>query len=144
MLELEITESVVMKDEAWAEQAMVMLKELGVQLAIDDFGTGYSSLSYLANFPINFVKIDKSFVDRVTLGTEASAVVRGILDLSRAMGFTCIAEGVEREDQRHTLDELGCEYLQGYLFGRPESATDASGRLTNLRHGIPPVLTGRS
>jgi diguanylate cyclase (GGDEF)-like protein/PAS domain S-box-containing protein len=134
-LVLEVTESGLVESLDVIVPRLLALRSLGVRLAIDDFGTGYSSLSYLADFPINFVKIDKSFVDRVTLGTEGSAVVQGIIDLSRAMGFACVAEGVEREDQRIKLDELGCEYLQGYLFGPPESAVNVSRTITNLRHG---------
>lgn len=112
------------------------------RIAIDDFGTGYSSLSYFADLPINFVKIDKSFIDRITTGAEGAAVVRGVIGLSRAMGFTCIAEGVEQEDQRIILDELGCDYTQGYLFGRPVSETAVKGDLKRLKFSEPPILVG--
>ena len=142
-LVLEVTESGLIESLAVTVPRLLALRSLGVRLAIDDFGTGYSSLSYLSDLPVNFVKIDKSFVDRITVGTEGSAVVRGIIDLSRAMGFTCIAEGVEREDQRRILDELGCSYLQGYLFGRPANGVDAVRGFKNLRPGISPILIGR-
>jgi EAL domain-containing protein (putative c-di-GMP-specific phosphodiesterase class I) len=122
---------------------LLELRSLGVRLAIDDFGTGYSSLSYLADLPINFVKIDKSFVDRISSGTEGSAVVRGVIDLSRAMGFTCIAEGVEQEIQRHILEELGCDSLQGYLFGRPASTENVSHEFERLMLGKLALLSGR-
>jgi EAL domain-containing protein (putative c-di-GMP-specific phosphodiesterase class I) len=132
-LVLEVTESALIENLALTVPRLVELRALGVRLAIDDFGTGYSSLSYLADLPINFVKIDKSFIDRIASGAEGSAVVRGVIDLSRAMGFTCIAEGVEHEVQRHILDDLGCDYIQGYLFGRPASSTNVRDNLKRLR-----------
>jgi EAL domain-containing protein (putative c-di-GMP-specific phosphodiesterase class I) len=143
-LVLEVTESALIENLAVTVPRLLALRSLGVRLAIDDFGTGYSSLSYLSDLPINFVKIDKSFVDRITSGTEGSAVVRGVIDLSRAMGFTCIAEGVEQETQRLILDELGCDYLQGYLFGRPVNRTEASHDFERLRRGTLTLLGGRS
>jgi diguanylate cyclase (GGDEF)-like protein/PAS domain S-box-containing protein len=132
-LVLEVTESALVENLDVTVSRLLALRSLGVRLAIDDFGTGYSSLSYLADLPINFVKIDKSFVDRLTPGVEGSAVVRGVIDLSRAMGFTCVAEGVEREIQRSILDELGCDYAQGYLFARPESSIDVVEDFKRLR-----------
>jgi diguanylate cyclase (GGDEF)-like protein/PAS domain S-box-containing protein len=143
-LVLEVTESALIENLAVTVPRLLALRALGVRLAIDDFGTGYSSLSYLSDLPINFVKIDKSFIDRIDSGPEGSAVVRGVIDLSRAMGFTCIAEGVEQEVQRHILDELGCDYLQGYLFGRPANRTDASHNFEALRIGTLALLSGRS
>jgi EAL domain-containing protein (putative c-di-GMP-specific phosphodiesterase class I) len=101
----------------------------------DAFGTGYSSLSYLADLPVSVVKIDKSFVDRITPDAEGGAMVRSVVDLSRALGFTCIAEGVERDDQRVVLDELGCDAAQGYLFARPECAADVVAAFTRLQLG---------
>jgi EAL domain-containing protein (putative c-di-GMP-specific phosphodiesterase class I) len=87
------------------------------------------------------VKIDKSFVDRITPDAEGAAMIRGVVDLSRALGLTCVAEGVERENQRVILDELGCDSIQGYLFARPECATDITQTLARLRLGgvAPPV-----
>jgi diguanylate cyclase (GGDEF)-like protein/PAS domain S-box-containing protein len=143
-LVLEVTESALIENLAVTVPRLLALRSLGVRLAIDDFGTGYSSLSYLSDLPINFVKIDKSFIDRITSGTEGSAVVRGVIDLSRAMGFTCIAEGVEQETQRLILDEPGCDYLQGYLFGRPTNRTEASHDFERLRRGTLTLLGGRS
>jgi diguanylate cyclase (GGDEF)-like protein/PAS domain S-box-containing protein len=143
-LVLEVTESTLIENLAITVPRLLALRSLGVRLAIDDFGTGYSSLSYLADLPINFVKIDKSFVDRIATGTEGSAVVRGVIDLSRAMGFTCIAEGVEQEVQRQILEGLGCDFLQGYLFGRPANESDASILFEKLRLDTLALLTGRS
>ena len=111
------------------------LRCLGIRLAVDDFGTGYSSLGYLADLPVSVVKIDKSFVDRITPDAEGGAMVRSVVDLSRALGFTCIAEGVERDDQRIVLDELGCDAVQGYLFARPACVADIEAVFTRLELG---------
>ena len=121
---LEVTESALIENLDVTLPRLHALRSLGVRLAVDDFGTGYSSLSYLADLPVNFVKIDKSFIDRMTPDAEGSAMVRGVIDLSRALGLTCIAEGVERENQRSVLDELGCDSVQGYLFARPARGAD--------------------
>jgi diguanylate cyclase (GGDEF)-like protein len=117
-LKLEITESVVMEN---AEAAVLMFKQLrslGVQLSIDDFGTGYSSLSYLHRFPLNYLKIDRSFVMRLTTDND-NAIVRTISTLARNLGMEVIAEGIETEEQYQQLKMLGCEYGQGFLFSRP-------------------------
>jgi EAL domain-containing protein (putative c-di-GMP-specific phosphodiesterase class I) len=116
---LEVTESTLMEDLATAAVRLQALKDLGLRLAIDDFGTGYSSLSHLRNLPVDVVKIDKSFVDRITQDPEGAAIVRSVIDLSAALGLTSIAEGVERDDQLAVLDDLGCDNVQGYLFAKP-------------------------
>jgi len=116
-LKLEITESVVMENAEAAAQMFKQLRSLGVQLSIDDFGTGYSSLSYLHRFPLNYLKIDRSFVTRLT--TDDNAIVRTISTLARNLGMEVIAEGIETEEQFQQLKMLGCEYGQGYLFSRP-------------------------
>ena len=121
---LEVTESVIMEDLATALSRLRALKDLGLRLAVDDFGTGYSSLSYLRNFPMDIVKIDKSFVDRITLDAEGAAMVRGVIDLSSALGLTTIAEGVEHPSQLALLNELGCDSVQGYMFAEPMPAED--------------------
>jgi EAL domain-containing protein (putative c-di-GMP-specific phosphodiesterase class I) len=132
-LVLEVTESALVENLGVTVPRLLALRSLGVRLAIDDFGTGYSSLSYLADLPINFVKIDKSFIDRMTPDTEGSAVVRGVVDLSHAMGFSCVAEGVEEEVQRSVLVELDCDLIQGYLFGRPRSVAEVTVDFERLR-----------
>ena len=117
-LKLEITESVVMENAEAAALMFKQLRSLGVQLSIDDFGTGYSSLSYLHRFPLNYLKIDRSFVMRLTTDND-NAIVRTISTLARNLGMEVIAEGIETEEQYHQLKMLGCEYGQGYLFSRP-------------------------
>jgi diguanylate cyclase (GGDEF)-like protein len=117
-LKLEITESVVMENAEAATLMFKQLRALGVQLSIDDFGTGYSSLSYLHRFPLNYLKIDRSFVMRLTTEND-NAIVRTISTLARNLGMEVIAEGIETEEQYQQLKMLGCEYGQGYLFSHP-------------------------
>jgi EAL domain-containing protein (putative c-di-GMP-specific phosphodiesterase class I) len=117
-LKLEITESVVMENAEAAALMFKQLRALGVQLSIDDFGTGYSSLSYLHRFPVNYLKIDKSFVGRMTEANDNAEIVRTIVTLARNLGLEVVAEGVETEKQNSQLKALGCDYGQGYLFSR--------------------------
>ena len=117
-LKLEITESVVMENAEAAALMFKQLRALGVQLSIDDFGTGYSSLSYLHRFPLNYLKIDRSFVSRLTTDND-NAIVRTISTLARNLGMEVIAEGIETEEQYQQLKILGCEYGQGFLFSHP-------------------------
>jgi EAL domain-containing protein (putative c-di-GMP-specific phosphodiesterase class I) len=117
-LKLEITESVVMENAEAAALMFKQLRSLGVQLSIDDFGTGYSSLSYLHRFPLNYLKIDRSFVSRLTTDND-NAIVRTISTLARNLGMEVIAEGIETEEQYQQLKMLGCEYGQGFLFSHP-------------------------
>ena len=117
-LKLEITESVVMENAEAAALMFKQLRSLGVQLSIDDFGTGYSSLSYLHRFPLNYLKIDRSFVMRLTTDND-NAIVRTISTLARNLGMQVIAEGIETEEQYKQLKMLGCEFGQGFLFSRP-------------------------
>jgi EAL domain-containing protein (putative c-di-GMP-specific phosphodiesterase class I) len=118
-LALEITESVLMHDAAAAIGWLGELKQLGVQVAIDDFGTGYSSLSYLQQFPVDTLKIDKSFVDGVGSQSERSALASAIIDLGRTLGLKTVAEGIEQAKQASELALLGCDVGQGYHFARP-------------------------
>jgi diguanylate cyclase (GGDEF)-like protein len=124
-LKLELTESAVMQN---AEGVILMLKqirELGVQLSIDDFGTGYSSLSYLHRFPINTLKVDRSFVSTMEDGSENGEIVRTVVALAKTLGLNVVAEGIETIHQLHQLRILGCEYGQGYLFSRPVPVEEA-------------------
>lgn len=124
-LQLEMTESVLMDDAASTIGILTTLKGLGVRLGVDDFGTGYSSLSYLRRFPVDVLKIDRSFVDGLGKDLEDSAVVAAVVSLADTLGFTTVAEGVETRLQRDCLIGLGCSRAQGYLFARPASASDS-------------------
>jgi diguanylate cyclase (GGDEF)-like protein len=124
-LKLEITESAVMENAENAIQLLKNLRALGVQLSIDDFGTGYSSLSYLHRFPIDMLKVDRSFVGTMEDGTENGEIVRTIISLAKTLDLNVIAEGIETIHQLHQLRILGCEYGQGYLFSRPVPAHEA-------------------
>ena len=124
-LKLELTESAVMEN---AESVILMLEEirkLGVHLSIDDFGTGYSSLSYLHRFPINTLKVDRSFVNQMEEGSENDEIVRTVISLARTLNLDVIAEGIETIHQLDQLRFLGCEYGQGYLFSRPVPVEEA-------------------
>jgi EAL domain-containing protein (putative c-di-GMP-specific phosphodiesterase class I) len=125
LLTLEITESLFAEDIEETTRKIGLLKDLGVRLALDDFGTGYSSLSYLRRFPIDTLKIDKSFVDGVTTSPEGHAVVAAITQLGQTLHLEVIAEGLESADQRQALGELDCPLGQGYHFSRPLAAGDA-------------------
>ena len=130
-LKLEITESAMMAN---AENAIAMLKqirEIGVQLSIDDFGTGHSSLSYLQRFPVNTLKIDRSFVNAMEDGSENGEIVRTVLALAKILKLDVVAEGIESITQFHQLRVLGCEYGQGYLFSRPLPVREIEKMLAN-------------
>ncbi|MDX1619608.1 MAG: EAL domain-containing protein [Nitriliruptorales bacterium] len=118
-LTLEITETALMSDPEAAKEVFRELKTLGVRLAVDDFGTGYSSLAYLQDFPFDVLKIDRSFIDGLTKGTQSPAVVRAIIDLGRSLKLQTVAEGIEHDEQLSRFRELECNYGQGYLFARP-------------------------
>jgi predicted signal transduction protein with EAL and GGDEF domain len=121
-LVLEVTETVLMADPMVAATALGHMRDLGVRVALDDFGSGYSSLSHLRRFPIDIVKIDKSFVDDVAGEGVHSAIARGIIDLGRAMKIQTVAEGIEQDEQAEVLRLLGCELGQGFFFARPMGA----------------------
>ncbi len=129
MLELEITESVVMRDETWAEQALAQLKELGVQLAIDDFGTGYSSFGRLRHFAVDRLKIDQSFMTSLNECSDDRAIAAAIIAMSRSLRISVTAEGVESLPQLLFLQEHSCHEAQGFLFSRALPATEAESLL---------------
>jgi len=124
-LKLEITESAVMENPEKAIAMLKNLKRIGLQISIDDFGTGYSSLSYLHRFPIDTLKVDRSFVSSMEDGTENGEIVRTVIALAKTLRLDVVAEGIESIHQLHQLRILGCEYGQGYLFSRPVPTDDA-------------------
>jgi len=123
-LKLELTESVLITHSETVKETLEQLHALGVQLHIDDFGTGYSSLSYLQNFPLNVLKIDRSFVQRLAEGAESVELVRTIVSLARSLNLKVTAEGVETAAQLELLQGLGCEFGQGFLFAQPLNAAE--------------------
>ncbi len=118
-LELEVTESTLIEDRVKAAELFEGLSALGTSIAIDDFGTGYSNLGYLADIPFKKLKIDKSFIDRIETDTHMAQIVSAIIALSRALGATAVAEGVETENQEILLKAAGCNVIQGFLHGKP-------------------------
>lgn len=121
-LELELTESILMRDAASADSVLHALADLGVKLAVDDFGTGYSSLSYLRQFPINTLKIDRSFVNQITRNPDDAAIVSAVIGMGKSLRQLVIAEGVETAEQVAFLLAQHCDEGQGYFFGRPVGA----------------------
>jgi EAL domain-containing protein (putative c-di-GMP-specific phosphodiesterase class I) len=141
-LQIELTEGLAMHD---AEQHVRMLddiKALGVQIAVDDFGTGYSSLSYLKRFPVDQLKVDRSFVTDLPGDRDDAAIVQAIVTLGHQLGLRVVAEGVENEAQNAFLRSVGCDEMQGYLFGHPMSASDFAETMTNGVGDIPAVAMG--
>ena len=140
-LYLEITETMLMEDLDATTEVVQELSDLGIRLAIDDFGTGYSSLRYLKRFPVGVLKIDRSFISGLGEDPEDEVIVRAVIGMSKALGIEVVAEGVERRSQMALLAELGCDRLQGYLFGRPCEAIAAEALLLSpitLPSALPP------
>jgi EAL domain-containing protein (putative c-di-GMP-specific phosphodiesterase class I) len=123
-LELEITESMSMKNPEDTLKTLKKLQDLGVRIAIDDFGTGYSSLSYLKRFPIDTLKIDRSFLLDIPDNFRDSEIVKAITAMAHSLNLSVIAEGVEKEQQAKYLLDIGCEKMQGYLFSPPVPANE--------------------
>jgi diguanylate cyclase (GGDEF)-like protein/PAS domain S-box-containing protein len=140
-LVLEMTESVIMQESTTARRRLQELKNLGVRIAIDDFGTGYSSLSHLQQFPVDILKIDRSFLERMHQGSQDAAFVRTIIALAKLLSLRTIAEGVEDTEQQQQLRELGCDSAQGFLFGRPMTVGEIDDILSSGRE-ITPVTAG--
>ena len=123
-LSLELTESALIDGNPITEASLQELHDLGVQIGLDDFGTGFSSLAYLKRFPINFLKVDRSFVDGLGTDENDSAIVRATIALAHGLNLTVVAEGVETAEQLALLRELGCDHVQGYLFSKPVAPED--------------------
>ena len=119
---LEITETSLLSDVKSATVALRDLRSLGLHLSVDDFGTGYSSLTYLKRFPIEAIKIDRSFVSGLGIESEDTSIVEAVVRLGQALGLSVVAEGIESPLQLSRLRDLGCDRGQGYLFGRPRPA----------------------
>lgn len=134
-LEIEITENVIMNDMSSVIKKLRELATMGIKIAVDDFGTGYSSLSYLQQFPINTLKIDKSFISSMTETEEATSIVNAIVALAKGLKLNLIAEGVETDSQLEYLRSLGCESIQGYLFGKAEGLERTEEILACLENG---------
>ena len=144
-LELEVTESLFIADSRCALRCLQDLKKLGVKIALDDFGTGFSSLGTLRSFPFDRLKIDRQFVNGMISNPEDAAIVRSVIALARAMNLEVVAEGVELLEHKTMLRMLGCDYLQGYLFGRPQAigsfdTTITPDEVTNVVKYSPPPL----
>jgi EAL domain-containing protein (putative c-di-GMP-specific phosphodiesterase class I) len=139
-LKLEITESVIMNDADAAVAKLQALKELGIKIAIDDFGSGYSSLSYLKRFPVDTLKIDRSFVDGLGQDPHDTAIVEAVIALAKSLNLSVTGEGVETVLQQVQLRRLHCDRGQGYLFARPVPADELdvilSQHMTNGELGL--------
>ena len=129
MLELEITESVLMRDSERTLKALAALKQAGFRIAIDDFGTGYSSLAYLRRFPVDVLKIDRSFVSEIQRDESADALMELMLQMANKLGLEVVAEGVETKEQNTFLAKRGCDYAQGHLYSKPLSPPDTESLL---------------
>jgi diguanylate cyclase (GGDEF)-like protein len=138
-VELEITESVLMRSVDETVNTLKALRAMGPRIAVDDFGTGYSSLSYLRRFPIDTLKLDQSFIQDSVKDRGTAAIVAGVIDMAHGLGLEVIAEGVETAEQRTLLFQDGCHIMQGYLFGRPVPAPEFEQLLVtkNTRHPLP-------
>jgi diguanylate cyclase (GGDEF)-like protein/PAS domain S-box-containing protein len=119
LLELEVTESLLMEDSTRSQTALAGIKQMGIHISVDDFGTGYSSLAYLKRFPLDTLKIDRAFVKEVGIDQDDTAIVRAVIALARSLRLTVVAEGVETQDQLEFLRDTLCEQAQGYLISRP-------------------------
>jgi EAL domain-containing protein (putative c-di-GMP-specific phosphodiesterase class I) len=128
--EMEITESIMIDSYEKARIYINQVKELGFKVAIDDFGTGYSSLSYLQTFPANLLKIDKSFIDVMNSSAASKQYVATIISIGHILNLKVISEGVETQEQLDTLKEIGCDYIQGYIWGRPMPPEEAEKIIT--------------
>jgi EAL domain-containing protein (putative c-di-GMP-specific phosphodiesterase class I) len=143
LLELEVTEDIVLADEETALDNFRQLQKLGVKLAFDDFGTGYAGLSYLKKFPFNVLKIDKSFVAGLCTSSDDMTIVGATISISKQLGLSVIAEGIEDRDTVEALRNLACDEGQGYFYGRPMPAAEFEQRFI-ARHGQVEIVAGQT
>jgi EAL domain-containing protein (putative c-di-GMP-specific phosphodiesterase class I) len=125
-LNFEVTESVLIEDVDKAANVLCDLHDLGIKLSIDDFGTGYSSLNYLKRFPVNIIKIDRSFVKDIITDKSNAVITQAIISICRNLDMQVVAEGVETIEQYEYLNDLQCDYIQGYYYSPPLSVEDAT------------------
>jgi EAL domain-containing protein (putative c-di-GMP-specific phosphodiesterase class I) len=135
MLEIEITENVLMEDLENVISVLERISALGISIAIDDFGTGYSSLNYLQKLPIDTLKIDQSFVQDMESDQGAFSIVKAIIEMARGLKLQIISEGVEEISQFELLKSMGCRNMQGYLFGRPVPMLDITELMGSIKNG---------
>lgn len=131
-IELEITESVLIEDFAEVKEKLLLLRDYGLRISLDDFGTGFSSLSYLNGLPIDTLKIDKSFIDKVSTDASTRIITESIVSMVDKLGYETVAEGVETQEQFDYLKRIGCDIIQGYLLGKPMSSEDLEQLLITL------------
>jgi len=131
-LSLEVTESAVMENHLRTIETLEALRQRGIQVQVDDFGVGYSSLGYLSSFSLGALKIDQSFVRALDQNNTNHKIIQAIIMLSQGLGLHVCAEGVETPEQLERLKKLGCEFVQGYLFSRPQSAEDTGTLLERI------------
>jgi EAL domain-containing protein (putative c-di-GMP-specific phosphodiesterase class I) len=130
-LTLEITETTLMRNAHQTARRLSAIKDLGVRIAIDDFGTGYSSLSHLQQFPVDALKIDRSFISRLTKNPERETLISTLVQLGKALAIETLAEGIEQQEELTFLQQQHCDSGQGFLFARPLSPEDAEAFLAN-------------
>jgi EAL domain-containing protein (putative c-di-GMP-specific phosphodiesterase class I) len=142
-LVFEITETAMMRDVEQARALLEALSARGIGIALDDFGMGYSSLAQIRHLPIDYIKIDRQFISEISSHREDLIIVSGMIDLSHSLGLAVVAEGVETAAQAHLLTELGCNFAQGYFFGKPCSPADFAALLERqARPSARPSTTG--
>lgn len=124
LLEIEVTERVMLKDTNKINSVIKEIKDLGIKVSLDDFGSGYSSLTILKNLPIDTIKLDKLFLDKKYISEKGKIVIESIINMANRLGLEVVAEGVEYFEQAQVLKNLGCEIVQGYLYGRPTNISD--------------------
>jgi predicted signal transduction protein with EAL and GGDEF domain len=138
-LELEITEGALLRDSEQVSGVLRQLRSLGVTIALDDFGTGYASLSYLRQLPFDKIKIDRSFITGLNKKDDAVSIIEAVVSLAKNLRMTTTAEGVETEDQWRLLAAMGCTYVQGYFFDRPQSAASIRHKMTFGEYLLPGI-----